>query len=271
MNDSPFLFGCIALCEDGSVECSRFAIRMKRNSRLNDLAVEIPKHLRLDPAIYPPAELWRPKSSIPFDDPRLSERVRSLKPFEPDGETQLLNILLTVDGFCTTYHPDKLDLHVIAKLQPVPIVCGKKRSRTQYEESTPPFLLGPMITLSPSSAARPDEVRSMQQYSDQRVANNRPNVDFGHTPIALLYRGFGCFLDHIACGSADTVDVADGVNIHALEEPVGAFVDAMRDYYPDEETRRDAAVTLLNDIFNCHPSSDKFADSSRTGLQGTFF
>ncbi|KZT11916.1 uncharacterized protein LAESUDRAFT_710451 [Laetiporus sulphureus 93-53] len=116
------------------------------------------------------------------------------------------------------------------------------------------FFEGPMITSSPSTVASYELVKELQANRGYRIANDRPAMDVGAPPIALLYHGFGRFFD---CMSSDSTDPTDGVDTHRLEKAVDTFSAAMCKYYHDEFDRRDVALPLLDDIFNSHSESHK--------------
>ncbi|KAI0263590.1 hypothetical protein BC834DRAFT_971273 [Gloeopeniophorella convolvens] len=226
MANPLFAFTCIIFDSDGMICDYPYFVEMERGAKLFKLARELLQASSFDPATYMIA-LWRPKTSISAVPTRLSERIKSLKPFEDEGETESLNEAMTVDQFCTAYQPREQDINILALLLP----RGRKRSRTEFEE------------------------RSTTAYlSSQRIANDRPTPDLADTPIALLYHGFGRFLDHVHGQDGD------GVNDRTLEAQVCILADAMCKYYPDENTRQDTALPLVNDIFRCHPSSCELDD-----------
>ena len=80
---------------------------------------------------------------------------------------------------------------------------------------------------------------------NQRILDDRPKAD-AMTPIALLYHGFGTFLDTFN-------RLGDGPSIiderqRQLEKAVDNFANEMADYFKDKEMRRDRGLNRLNKI-----------------------
>ncbi|KAI0263592.1 hypothetical protein BC834DRAFT_886497 [Gloeopeniophorella convolvens] len=113
--DPPFSFFCVLLDTDGDIIKSPFTIKMNRDASLYALGCEILRISSLDLATYQ-FTLWRPKTSIPAIQTELPERLKSLKPIENGGETEGLNIAMTVDQFCAAYQPGQLDIHILVLL-----------------------------------------------------------------------------------------------------------------------------------------------------------
>lgn len=103
--------------------------------------------------------------------------------------------------------------------------------------------------MAPSDVARSSLVCKMQKNPSQRVANDRPEPDANHLPIALLYHGFGRFAD-IANGIS-TDHILDNIDWRTFEEKVDEFMTSMDNYYIKEIFRNGEAVQRLNDIFGC--------------------
>jgi hypothetical protein len=87
----------------------------------------------------------------------------------------------------------------------------------------------------------------MQNQPSERVANDRPNSDDEHLPIALLYHGFGHFLD-VANGAS--TDHILNIDLRQFESSVNDFMSSMNMYYLSEMSRCGQALYYLNDIFN---------------------
>ncbi|KAH9035006.1 hypothetical protein EDB85DRAFT_1889513 [Lactarius pseudohatsudake] len=92
------------------------------------------------------------------------------------------------------------------------------------------------------------EVQKMQMEQEKHVANDCPHLDTNHLPIALLYKGFGHFLDVAAGASTDPVF---DINQRQFELNVDKFMMSMNAYYPAEDERNDEALNFLNKIFQC--------------------
>ena len=103
-------------------------------------------------------------------------------------------------------------------------------------------------TLAPSVVAKSSEVYRVQRDPSDRLMNDRPQTDTDRVPIALLYHGFGRFLDALKGASTDHTHSSDR---QMFEEKVDEFVGFMNEYYRDESIRNKKAVKSLNGIFEC--------------------
>jgi len=99
---------------------------------------------------------------------------------------------------------------------------------------------------APSYVATHSEVRKMQREPKTRVANDRPHSDPDHPPVALLYHGFGRFLDVAAGASTDPVL---NIDRRQFELNVDQFMTSMNLYHPNERERNNKALLYLNAIF----------------------
>ena len=102
--------------------------------------------------------------------------------------------------------------------------------------------------MAPSTVAKPSEVYRVQLDPSDRLMNDRPKTDTDRVPIALLYHGFGRFLDVLKGASThDTLRF----DRRTFEEKVDEFVGFMNEYYPNESIRNSKALKSLNGIFEC--------------------
>jgi hypothetical protein len=122
------------------------------------------------------------------------------------------------------------------------------RKRLRIDDDPGKYLQGDFGTIAPSEAAKLSLVIKNQNKPDERMANDRPERDTDHLPIALLYHGFGRFLD---VSKGTSTDHTLPINRRTFEEKVDEFVVSMNKYYLKEEARNKKAVELLNDIFQC--------------------
>ena len=97
--------------------------------------------------------------------------------------------------------------------------------------------------LAPSTVAKPSVV---QNQPGDRDANDRPKSDAEHLPIALLYHGFGHFLD-VADGAS--TDHILNIDRRQFEFSVDNFMGLMNLYYDSGMERGGQALCCLNDIF----------------------
>ncbi|KAF8262333.1 hypothetical protein EI94DRAFT_1743908 [Lactarius quietus] len=102
--------------------------------------------------------------------------------------------------------------------------------------------------MAPCHVAQYRQVCNLQKEPNQRIANDRPRLDADHLPTALLYHGFGRFLD--ASSGASTYHNLD-INPREFESRVDKFMASMDAYYDFEVDRKAIAVKRLNDIFEC--------------------
>ncbi|KAI9464007.1 hypothetical protein BJY52DRAFT_1250959 [Lactarius psammicola] len=140
--------------------------------------------------------------------------------------------------------PTQAHLHVCVRLPNEP-----SRKRPRREDATEEYMKGPLVVKAPSAVAAHSEVFKMQMESKTRVANDRPHSDADHLPIALLYHGFGRFLD-----AATGAPVDDVLNFdrRQFELNVDGFMTAMNLYYANERERNNKALLYLNKIFQCY-------------------
>lgn len=104
-----------------------------------------------------------------------------------------------------------------------------------------------IVTIAPSSSGKPDVYESLQQEPAEKIFDDRPEPDFKIPSVALLYEGFGHFLD-IMDGRNNVPGLAD-IDIMKLHKEVDGFASKMNKYYTDENARRDAALPCLTSIF----------------------
>ena len=132
-------------------------------------------------------------------------------------------------------------LNVFMLLEP-----AQKRPRIARDNGK--YLHKSLGTLAPSTVAKPSEVYRVQLDPSDRLMNDRPKTDTDRVPIALLYHGFGRFLDVLKGASThDTLRF----DRRTFEEKVDEFVGFMNEYYPNESIRNKKALKSLNAIFKC--------------------
>ena len=98
-------------------------------------------------------------------------------------------------------------------------------------EAAEDYLESPLAMSAPSAIAVHSEVRTMQRISSHRVMNDRPAPDTNHPPIALLYYGFGRFLDFATGASMEPMLDFDQ---RQLEFSVDGFMASMNAYFGSE-------------------------------------
>jgi len=209
----------------------------------NAMSHLIPNHIR-------PSQLipWRPHVYFPTDPNNLPGHVQQLHldTQANRGATQLDDGSLLEDHFSDPL-PRK-HVHMVVQLPHVPV-----QSPAQFGLGTTgiaPFrafaTTSPYATESPSDAAHPSAFRVYQKDSVIRLLNDRPTKDIWVTPIALLWRPFGQFHDHIR-NPPETMDV----NMMRIGPLVDEFASLMCKHYDSEAQRRDKLIPVLNNIFSC--------------------
>ena len=90
--------------------------------------------------------------------------------------------------------------------------------------------------------------RQLQLVPSEKIFDDRPKPDPDIPSVALLYEGFGHFLD-IMDGRDDVPGLAD-INVKKLYSEVDTFASKMNEYYRDENDQRDAVLPCLTHIFS---------------------
>lgn len=105
-----------------------------------------------------------------------------------------------------------------------------------------------LVTTAPSDISKVAAYRELQSNDHQKILDDRSSSPDQDIPsIALLYHGFGYFLD--VCRGEKNVPGTEKVNWKVLKENVDAFADAMVLTYGHEDDRRVAALSAINQVF----------------------
>ena len=123
---------------------------------------------------------------------------------------------------------------------------AQKRPRIARDHGK--YLHKSLGTMAPSTIAKTSEVYKVQHDPSDRLMNDRPKTDTDRVPIALLYHGFGRFLDVLKGASTHDTLTFDR---RTFEEKVDEFVGFMNEYYRNEGIRNKKAIKSLNGIFEC--------------------
>ncbi|EJC99037.1 uncharacterized protein FOMMEDRAFT_161252 [Fomitiporia mediterranea MF3/22] len=149
----------------------------------------------------------------------------------------------TVQGIITEGEMDMDTVHLVFVVQES--VVPAKRSRPSAESAFKTLKRSKFATMAPSTFATPS-VYKKNQETDQRILDDRPCPDTDVPPIALLYAGFGRFIDiYQGDKEAPTLSREDAA---CFETAVDEFADEMTCFYDHENLRRDAAIPILNRI-----------------------
>lgn len=126
-----------------------------------------------------------------------------------------------------------------------------KHNRTNEKESMDNYgrlEKSKLVKTTPSMVAKPSKYKEIQFDDSQKILDDRPTPDLDVAPIALLYYGFGHFLD-ICRGHTDVPGLND-VHQSKTRENVTTFMDDMCKYYDGETERRTKALQDLHAIFH---------------------
>ncbi|KAI0246413.1 hypothetical protein BJV78DRAFT_151983 [Lactifluus subvellereus] len=194
------------LCLLVSVTCEPMSkvFILDRSSR--DMAGDLALLVRtLDPSLqsHPvhSLSLWKPIPFLNLTDANFQDNVKALHldPTKENDKAKFLEHYLSItECFGVTPLPPK-HLHLIIQLPPL-TESPRKRSRKEDDDQTPSYFTSPAVQGAPSSIAECSNVRKLQENPVTRFANDRSYNDTQFPPVALLYHGFGRFLD---CANED--------------------------------------------------------------------
>ncbi|KII85721.1 hypothetical protein PLICRDRAFT_56927 [Plicaturopsis crispa FD-325 SS-3] len=145
-------------------------------------------------------------------------------------------------------------IHLACILTPV---SHPKRARSPIPDREAFYKKARIALEAPSKYSTLFNVSARQEDHEQRVWNDRPECEDRLAPIALLYEGFGRFLDVIDGRDEDWA----GVSRARLESSVTSFCKAMRRHYADDINRRVSIQPLLENALqlyfpNCFHTSE---------------
>ena len=107
-----------------------------------------------------------------------------------------------------------------------------------------------IVTTAPSTTAKPEVYEPLQLELFEKIFDDRPKLEPDIPSVALLYEGFGHFLD-IMDGRNGVSGLVD-INVTELYNEVDTFASKMNEYYEDENDRREAVLPYLTSIFSAH-------------------
>jgi hypothetical protein len=105
-----------------------------------------------------------------------------------------------------------------------------------------------IVTWAPSETAKPAVYEHLQQETSEKIFDDRPAPEPDIPSVALLYEGFGHFLD-IMDGRDDVPGLAD-IDVMDLRSAVDELASKMNQSFTTEDARRDAALPCLAHIFS---------------------
>jgi len=124
-------------------------------------------------------------------------------------------------------------------------VIQQKRAFSEQEDALRRVKRTKIVTIAPSSVAKPDVFDNLEPT--EKILDDRPEPDPNIPPFALLYEGFGHFLDIM--DGCDVPELAD-IDVMKLHNEVDELATKMNRYYNYEYERRDAALPCLTRIFS---------------------
>ncbi|KII90869.1 hypothetical protein PLICRDRAFT_39469 [Plicaturopsis crispa FD-325 SS-3] len=137
-----------------------------------------------------------------------------------------------------------------------PVLRPKRMRRSPTPDPESYYKRARTVLAAPSQSST--HVTAHQEDPQERIWTDRPEREDDIAPIALLYAGFGRFLD-----------VFEGreqgwgrLSRSELEKRVDAFSAAMRSYYTDETPRGEKVLPLLESIFRLGVPSCSFTAAS---------
>ncbi|KAF8343363.1 hypothetical protein F5887DRAFT_1283597 [Amanita rubescens] len=186
--DDPYTFNCLIEGEfivflvtvehDYAVDEFKRVIKGKREEgTLKDV----------DP---PTLELWKPKDSIAATPANtLAQRIGN-------DLSKIADKLEPTDKLFSIFSrwpPNPNDIHIIVKVPGLATVIQQKRVLSEQEDILYRVKRAKIVTIAPSSAAKPDISETLEPT--EKIFDDRPEPDPNIPPVALLYEGFGHFLD----------------------------------------------------------------------------
>ncbi|KAF8330667.1 hypothetical protein F5887DRAFT_1287113 [Amanita rubescens] len=192
-------------------------------------------------------ELWKLKDSNPIDSRpgnTLVERIQSLG----DGLSTFADKLEPTNRLFSIFSakPPPDDVHIIVKLPATAI--QQKRTLPEQDDMFNRLKRAKTTTDAPSKTAKSEAYESLQRDPSQKIFDDRPEPDPHFPPVALLYEGFGHFLD-IMDGRRDVPGLTD-IDIMELHKEVDGFASQMNRFYQNEDARREAGLPYLARIFS---------------------
>ncbi|KAI5994697.1 hypothetical protein EDD15DRAFT_2165643 [Pisolithus albus] len=180
------------------------------------------------------AELTIWKVSVPLDNIPPELTVNNVQPLEPLTKISSVFSEALVDGH----------IHVLVQAPPVvPQKRGLPISEGLYERAK----RSKIVITPPSIVGIPDFYQSLQKDPSEKILDDCPEPDSDVAPAALLYEGFGHFLD-IMDGRPDVPGLAD-IDTMKLFSEVDEFARKMNEDYAYEDLQREAVLPYLNRIF----------------------
>ncbi|KAI6026765.1 hypothetical protein BKA83DRAFT_4247507 [Pisolithus microcarpus] len=122
------------------------------------------------------------KVSLPVDNISPEFTVNNVQPLEPLTKISSVFSEALVDGH----------IHVLVQAPPV---VPQKRERSTSDDLYERAKRSKIVITPPSTAGKPDVYQSLQKDPSQKIFDDHPKPDPNVAPAALLYEGFGHFLD----------------------------------------------------------------------------
>ncbi|KAI5982877.1 hypothetical protein EDD15DRAFT_2377107 [Pisolithus albus] len=213
-----------------------FDVHILKTQSVSTLKDLIKETLSLSPKLnhVVAAELTVWKVSVPLDNIPPELTVNNVQPLEPLTKISSVFSEALEDG------------HIHVLVQPPPVVPQKRGlpiSEGLYERAK----RSKIVITPPSIVGIPDFYHSLQKDPSEKILDDCPELDSDVAPAALLYEGFGHFLD-IMDGRPGVPGLAD-IDTMKLFSEVDQFACKMNEDYAYEDLQREAVLPYLNRIF----------------------
>jgi len=245
---------CLLITDTCEVLGNVFCIRAPSDDYVMSLLRDVKneKHFDIpDDIPYDRFTAWLPRPFFPTGPPQdLPGHVNSLQLNSDTARTATQLDVGAVLGECLPDQLPPMRVHLVVQLPPVAKL--KRKWPGKERVGIAPFRtfseLSPYATIPPFDVAHPSAFRLYQCNDAIRLLDDRPTNDNRITPIALLYRPFGQFLDHIR----DPPETVENLHLNTIEYRVDQFASLMCKHYENKLERRDEIIPALNDIFSCY-------------------
>ena len=105
-----------------------------------------------------------------------------------------------------------------------------------------------IVTNEPSDTEKSAVHQRIQEEPSENILDDCPEPDPDILPIALVYEGYGHFLD-IMKARDDVPGLAD-VDVEELEDAVDDLASKMTGFFSNDDDRRNEALPILNRVFS---------------------
>ncbi len=251
---------CALVANDGTFTGEAFSMPVDADTTIGDVlqmafqsCPSIPRGLnsRL-------VTVWKPDEFFPLNPyDSITGHVKNLHLDDSDPRAQELGQANPLTYYIELNSLLPIHVHLVIQLAKETLATVTRRRYewavvSEKNEAMVEFLRTSAYTNeAPSSLAHLSQCPNNQEDGG-RPLNDRPSKDIDVTPIALLYRPFGQFLDRML----DSPEEEDGIDIEKLESAVDEFAFEMTFHYQSESDRQTHALRHFDKIFSSNTSFD---------------